>query len=139
MIVACAHCFAKNRLDADRLTQNPQCGRCHEALLTGQPVELTDQTFASIINATELPIVVDFWASWCSPCKMMAPHFEHAAAQLPTVQFAKVNTEVAQQVAGQFGIRSIPTLVVFRQGREVARQAGAMTSNQIQQWVQAQQ
>lgn len=135
MIVTCPHCFAKNRLESERLGENPQCGRCHEQLLNAKPVELDDQTFKTLISSTELPVLVDFWASWCGPCKIMAPHFEHAAGQVTDVQFAKVNTEQAVAVSQQFAIRSIPTLIVFKQGKEVARQAGAMTSTQIQQWL----
>lgn len=135
MIVTCTQCLAKNRLESQRLAEYPKCGRCHEPLLGLKPVELTDDRFKTLISSTELPVIVDFWASWCGPCKVMAPHFEHAAEQITDVQFAKVNTEQAQMVSQQFAIRSIPTLIVFKQGKEVARQAGAMTSMQIQQWL----
>jgi thioredoxin 2 len=115
-------------------------GRCRkEALFPGRPIQLTDTTFDRFIGRSDVPVVVDFWVSWCGPCKMMAPAYEKAAAVLePQVILAKLNTEEAPQAAARFGIQSIPTLVVFKQGREVARQSGAMSQPQIEQWVRTQ-
>ncbi len=137
--IVCPHCDAINRVPEDKLDQKPTCGKCKKPLFTGHPVELTDRNFARHIEKNGLPVVVDFWAPWCGPCKMMAPHFESAAAQLePRVRLAKLNTEQAQQTAARFGIRSIPTLAVFKNGREVARQAGAMDARSLINWIQSQ-
>lgn len=134
--IVCPHCYATNRISSTRLADQPRCGRCKQPLFTGQPIELNDQNFAQFIAKSDLPIVVDFWADWCAPCKMMAPAFAQASAQLaPQVIFAKLNTEVAQQSAAQFAIRSIPTLILFKNGQEAARQAGALNLQQIVQWV----
>ncbi len=136
--VVCPHCMAVNRIPAERLGDNPKCGKCKKPLFTGHPVELNDQTFAKFISKNDIPVVVDFWAEWCGPCKMMAPAFAEASARLePNVILAKLNTEVAQQSAAQFGIRSIPSIIMFKNGKEVARQAGALNTQQIIQWAQA--
>ncbi len=136
--IVCPHCNTINRIPASRLGDNPKCGKCHNLLFNGKPVDLSAATFAKHIGKNDIPVVVDFWAPWCGPCKMMAPAFAEAATQMESgARFAKVNTEVEQALAAQFGIRSIPTLAVFHHGQEVARQAGAMGAVDIQRWVQS--
>jgi thioredoxin 2 len=136
--VVCPHCAAVNRIPHARLAESPSCGKCRAALFAGHPVEFTDANFQAHVSRSDVPVVVDFWAPWCGPCKMMAPAFEQAAAQLePAVRLAKLNTEEHQATAARYQIRSIPTLVVFKSGREVARQPGAMGAADIVRWVQA--
>ena len=136
--IVCPHCDAINRIPSARLDDKPKCGQCHKSPFTGQPIELTNATFQRHIGRSDIPIVVDFWAPWCGPCKMMAPQFAEAAKQLePHVRLAKVNTEIEQELAAKFGIRSIPTLALFKGGREVSRQAGAMGTADIVRWVQS--
>jgi len=137
MLIVCPSCHATNRVPDARLADGPVCGTCKAPLLSPEPFALDDTTFANYIARTELPIVVDFWAAWCGPCKMMAPQFAAAAKQLPNVRFAKVDTEAAQQTASLFNIRSIPTMVVFAGGSEIARQSGAMSAADIAGWVSA--
>ena len=134
--IVCPSCGAINRIPNDKLSAHPKCGKCKQALFQGHPVELNDQNFDRFISKTDIPVVVDFWADWCGPCKMMAPFFAEAAQQLePKVRFAKLNTELAQQTAARYQIRSIPTLMIFRNGQVIAQQAGAMQTQQLVQWI----
>ena len=134
--VVCPSCDATNRIPAEKLTANPSCGKCHKALFGSHPVSLHSGNFQKHINRNDVPVVVDFWAPWCGPCKMMAPAFERASADLsPNVRLAKVNTEDEQSIGAHLNIRSIPTMVMFKNGREVARQAGAMSAADIKSWV----
>lgn len=137
VMLSCPECLATNRVSRRRLSEAPRCGRCHAELFQGQPVEVDEAGFARLLANTELPLVVDFWASWCGPCKMMAPVFARAAADFePRARFVKVNTETAQTLAARYAIRSIPTLLVIQAGREVARQSGALDPRALAQWLE---
>ena len=130
--IACAACGATNRVPAARLAEDPSCGRCGAALLPGEPLELTDANFEQVAARTGLPLVVDFWAPWCGPCRMMAPAFAQAAAQLKgRAVLAKVNSDENPGLSARYGIRSIPTLVRLEGGREVNRVSGALPAGQI--------
>ena len=134
--VVCQRCNGVVGVPADRLGDGPRCPRCHTALFDGHPVVLTDANFDQHVAKSGLPVVVDFWAPWCGPCRMMSPAFEETARRMePAIRFAKLNTDEAQEIAARFGIRSIPTLMVFRNGREIARQSGAMGAEQLSRWV----
>jgi thioredoxin 2 len=136
--LVCANCGAVNRVPANRLSENPSCGKCRNKVMTGKPVELNAGTFDRFIQRNDIPVVVDFWADWCGPCKVMAPAFAETAGRMQgQVRFAKLDTEAAQSIAAKYGIRSIPTVILFQSGKEKARQAGAMGAADIERWVRS--
>ncbi|MBL4661717.1 MAG: thioredoxin TrxC [Alcanivoracaceae bacterium] len=136
--IVCPSCLAVNRVPNDKIKDHPTCGKCRETLLHKKAIETDTKTFNKIINKTTLPVIVDFWAPWCNPCKMMTPIFKQAASQLyGEYLLIKVNTEQEQQLSGQLGIRSIPTLMAFKNGKEMNRMSGAMQLPQLLQWIRS--
>ncbi len=139
--IVCPECSAVNRIVPTRIEEKPKCGsrKCHHPLFSTHPVELTSANFQQHLSRNDIPLLIDFWAPWCGPCKTMAPAFEQAAAQLePKIRLAKLNTEAEQTISAQYEIRSIPTLILFQNGREVAQQSGAMGAADIVRWAQSQ-
>lgn len=136
--VACPHCNALNRVPGERLGERPNCGRCGKALFDAHPLALDAAGFQAHAIDSELPLLVDFWAPWCGPCRVMAPHFEAAAALLePAMRLGKIDTQASSELGMRFAIRSIPTLVLFNAGRELARMSGAMPTAEIVRWARA--
>lgn len=140
VLIACAHCLRTNRVPTARLAQRPTCGRCRSELLSGEPVALDESSFSKVVECTELPVVVDFWAAWSAPCRMMAPAFEAAACEMRTrARFARVDAEQAPAIASRYRVRSIPTMILFRDGREVNRTSGAVDTGVLLRWVQSEE
>lgn len=135
MIVVCPSCCAKNRVPEDKISEQPSCGQCHQALIPLAPIELNEKNFSHFITASDLPIFIDLWADWCGPCKMMAPHFQQVAKDYPHVIFAKINTEENPNLSAAFNVRSIPTLVLMNKTDEIARISGALRSSELKKWL----
>ncbi|WOE41130.1 thioredoxin TrxC [Acinetobacter chinensis] len=138
MIIVCPACGAKNRVPEDKIESGPACGQCHQPLIPLAPIELNEQNFSNFISNSDLPVLIDLWAEWCGPCKMMAPHFAEVAKHNPHVIFAKIDTETNPRLSSAFNVRSIPTLVLMNKTTEVARISGALRSPQLQQWLDQQ-
>jgi thioredoxin 2 len=135
MHIVCSHCLAINRIPEDKSHTQAKCGKCQQAPYSASPIELTDASFYRYIEKNDLPVIVDFWASWCGPCQAMAPVFESIAKQSEELLFAKVNTEQAQQVSADASIRSIPTVIFFHHGKEIDRISGGLSESQLKNWL----
>jgi thioredoxin 2 len=134
--IACPHCGSINRIPAERNAREAKCGRCHRPLFTGGPIPATAKTFETHLKHNDIPVLVDFWAAWCGPCKAMAPVYERIAAEFePSVRFLKVDTESEPELAARYNIRSIPTLMLFRDGRVIAQRAGAVDAHTLRSWL----
>lgn len=137
--ISCPHCSVTNKVPQQRLTDGPKCGKCKVPLFTSGAMDLTAANYSNVLYRNDIPVLVDCWASWCGPCQQFAPVFEQAAQQFePHIRLAKLNTETEQSIAAQLQIRSIPTLILFKGGKEVARISGALPLGQLQQWLQQQ-
>lgn len=134
MHLVCPKCGATNRIPDERLRDQPVCGKCGQALMAAEPMALTEQALPKFLAQTELPVLVDFWAAWCGPCRAMAPQFEQAAQIAPEIRFVKVDSDAAPMASQQFGIRSIPTLLLMKNGKEIARHSGVMPAAEILAW-----
>ena len=134
--IVCPHCFVTNRLPEARLADSPKCGKCHERLFTARPLPVNADQFRKMVSGNDIPVVVDYWAAWCGPCKMFAPIYEQAATTLePHVRLLKLDTETCQDIAAQYRIQSILTLAVFKEGKELTRRSGAMPLGQFLDWI----
>ena len=134
--IVCPDCAAVNRIPIERVNHKPFCGKCKQPLFTGSPVDLYGNNFVRHISRNDIPVIVDFWAPWCGPCKAMAPIFKAVALKLePSVRLAKTNTDQAQDIAAQYNIRSIPTLIIFKAGQEIARHSGTMSETDLIRWI----